>query len=617
VTDSRSTMESLAARVVDGESIDWAAAERACGNEQERGFVRNLRIVTDIARHSASEDVSDPSLSPTLDPPPGAPAPPRVDAPDDPGLAPGMRWGNLAIVETIGKGGFGHVYRARDTFLDRTVALKVLCLGERIHEERALADGRAMARVRHQNVVTVHGAERIDDRVGIWMDYIDGQTLDQLIQQLGPFGTRDAAWIGIDLCGALAAVHKAGLVHSDVKAQNVMKEKGGRLVLMDFGAARQVGPARGGIPVSGTPLYMPPEVFDGHAMTVAGDIYALGVLLYHLVTRSFPVYAETLDALRAAHARGAMTLLRDTRPDLAGGFVRVVEKALCRNPADRFATMGQMQQALEAAIQGEPSRPEPPALQPAHSPPTAWRPAYAALAAAVLVVAALAIWLGIRPDGEARTTRPDGAGTSPASGDARQAGPASAAPGTYAISAALYRSNGESRERLVPGARIRVGDKLFMDVEISESVHVYVLNHDQAGDTFTLFPRADCDLKNPLPPGRHRLPGRLLATSVDQDWQVDTAGGREQVLILASRTPLDFVEKAIAGIPAGRQSALLTRENAILLRGIGSVAPSPTGGASSQDAAILFEDIKRLADTTERASGTWMRQIDLENPPTR
>ena len=630
MTEAARRLERLAARVVDGEPVDWQAAERDCANEQERRLVANLRIVTDVNRQLAVSDPGDLSSAPTRLYPIGVEAPDSPALPEDPALPPGARWGPLQILAKVGQGGFGQVYRARDARLDRIVALKLLRLREPSHEERALADGRAMARVRHPNVVTVHGAERIDDRVGIWMDYIDGQTLDEVIAHLGPLGVRDAAGIGIDLCGALAAVHKAGLVHSDIKAQNVMKEKGGRVVLMDFGAARQIGPGtgRGDARVSGTPFYMPPEVFTGQPMTVSGDIYSLGVLLYHLVTRSFPVTAETLGALRRAHARGDVTLLRDARPDLSGGFVRVIEKALAREPADRFATMGQMQQALEGAIQGEPPRAVVPSPEPMIVPrraaawrPAALRPAFVALAAGLLLVAAGALWLGRHPnegaipanqasiDGAAGTTNPSSADALPR--DAASANPP--LPGSYSISAALYRSGIEGRERLVPGARVGVGDKIHLDIEASDALHVYVLNHDLEGHTFTLFPRPDCDLKNPLAPGRHRLPGRRITDGTPLDWQVDTVGGREQILIVASRTPLDFVEGAIARMPAGRQYAELPPDAALRLRGMGSVVPRPSE-EPPPDAARLFEDIKRLADTGERATGIWIRQIDLENP---
>src|SRR5205823_7303422 len=95
-------------------------------------------------------------------------------------------------------------------------------------------------RVRHQNVITVHGVAVHEQRVGLWMELVRGATLEQLLQKRGPFSAREAALVGIDLCRALAAIHAAGLVHRDVKAQNVMREDGGRIVLMDLGTGRAV-----------------------------------------------------------------------------------------------------------------------------------------------------------------------------------------------------------------------------------------------------------------------------------------------------------------------------------------------------------------------------------------
>jgi eukaryotic-like serine/threonine-protein kinase len=112
-------------------------------------------------------------------------------------------------------------------------------------------------------VITVYGAEPRDGAVGIWMEFIRGRTLHDMVEEQGPFGAREAAGIGTDLCRALAAVHSAGLLHRDVTARNVMREDGGRLVLMDFGVGHELReniPSRG-IDVTGTPLYMAPELF--------------------------------------------------------------------------------------------------------------------------------------------------------------------------------------------------------------------------------------------------------------------------------------------------------------------------------------------------------------------
>src|SRR5262249_13642450 len=156
------------------------------------------------------------------------------------------------------------------------------------------------------NVVTVHGADYIDGRVGIWMEFVKGRTLASLLDEHGPLGAREAAIVGADLCRALAAVHGAGLMHGDLKANNVMREQGGRTVLMDFGTGKDL--ATGPRPQSpsdfaGTPLYVAPEVFEDRPRTKVSDIYSLGVLLYHLVTAAYPVEGSTREEVAEAHHR--------------------------------------------------------------------------------------------------------------------------------------------------------------------------------------------------------------------------------------------------------------------------------------------------------------------------
>jgi hypothetical protein len=201
-------------------------------------------------------------------------------------------------------------------------------------------------------VVTVHGADYRDGRVGIWMEYVAGRTLLEVVRADGALDPREAGRIGADLCRALAAVHGAGLVHRDLKAGNVMRDGSGRVVLMDFGAGALLGDA--GAAAVGTPLYMAPEVLAGAPPTPRSDLYALGVLLYHLVTGAHPVEAGTLEGIREAHRRGGRVALRDRRPGLPDGFVRVVERALDPRPARRFATAQEMEAALAAWREAEP-----------------------------------------------------------------------------------------------------------------------------------------------------------------------------------------------------------------------------------------------------------------------
>ncbi|MCB1034175.1 MAG: protein kinase, partial [Acidobacteria bacterium] len=150
---------------------------------------------------------------------------------------------------------------------------------------------------------------------------------------------------------ALDTIHAAGLIHGDVKPANVMREEGGRIVLMDFGIGLDRS-RTGAVGSSGTPLYLAPEILEGAPATPGSDLYALGVLLFFLVTGQYPVTGASLSELRQAHRTGRRRLLRDLRPDLPRDFVEVVEKALAADPQQRFRSAGEMEGALEGVFPG-------------------------------------------------------------------------------------------------------------------------------------------------------------------------------------------------------------------------------------------------------------------------
>src|SRR5215510_16237517 len=255
------------------------------------------------------------------------------------------RWGALELRRKIADGGFGSVYRAWDPALEREVALKVLRAADR--SWTVVQEGRLLARVRHPNVVTVYGVDEYEGTVGLWMEWVDGLTLTQVLTARGLLGSHEAALIGIDVCRALAAVHKAGLLHRDIKAQNVMREAGGRVVLMDFGAGEIRADAVSAAPqMIGTPLYLAPELFDHKPATIASDIYSIGVLLYHLMTGRYPVEGGTFEAIAEAHARRQTTPLAERRPDLPPPLVQVIEDALAFDPARRHRSAWAMEQEL-------------------------------------------------------------------------------------------------------------------------------------------------------------------------------------------------------------------------------------------------------------------------------
>jgi eukaryotic-like serine/threonine-protein kinase len=321
----------LGAAVSDGAPVDWGEVESQADGVERQRLVRAMRDVAALV--IAHREVDDA----------GAPAP--GEAP-----APVQHWRHLVIFEAIGQGAFGTVYRGWDPRVEREVAVKLL--RKSAHSTQSpLTEARHLARVRHSNVVVVHGADQDEEQVGIWMEYINGQTLAAMVRDAGPMSAREVTGIGIDLCRALAALHAAGLLHRDIKAHNVMREIGGRVVLMDFSGAQVLSPDHEADIFSGTPLYMAPELFDGGAATAASDVYSLGVLLFFLLTGSVPVEGPTMAALREAHARRGRKRLRDLRSDLPETIVQVIECATEHDPARRYQSVGELEHAL-AAVSG-------------------------------------------------------------------------------------------------------------------------------------------------------------------------------------------------------------------------------------------------------------------------
>jgi serine/threonine protein kinase len=265
----------------------------------------------------------------------------------------GSTWGHLRLLEELGRGAFGRVFRAWDNTLAREVALKILRL-EALDEaalSAVLREGQMLARIRHRHVVTVFGAQQIDREVGVWMELVRGRTLSQMVREDGPLGPEEAASVGMTLCDALAAVHAAGLLHRDIKAQNVMRESGGRIVLMDFGAGLELIERKRHPEFVGTPLYMSPAVLAGAAWSPSADLYSLGVLLFYLVSGRYPVEGNSMGEIATAHALGEQRALADVRPGLPEGFSRVVRRAL----GHRYRSAGAMMRDLAEAIPGHES----------------------------------------------------------------------------------------------------------------------------------------------------------------------------------------------------------------------------------------------------------------------
>lgn len=321
--------------ILDGTPTDWSAVDPTRTYDEE--LAHQLRVLANLG----VLDRTPPDESTRLTTPPVA------------------VWGPFQLLEQVGRGAYGDVYRAWDPRLGKEVAVKLLnepTSGEPEQRNWVIHEARCLAAVRHPNVVTVHGADRVDGRVGFWTEFVHGRTLAAIVAEHGPLGAAEATAIGIDLCRALAAVHRAGLLHRDIKAANVMREDDGRIVLLDFGTSKNVAGhvgvgsrAAASTGTTGTPLYLAPELWRGSAATPQSDLYSVAVVLYFLVTGGYPVSGTTVSELAAAHQAGARTTLADARPDLPAAFMSVLQRALDPNPARRFEDASAFEAALVAA----------------------------------------------------------------------------------------------------------------------------------------------------------------------------------------------------------------------------------------------------------------------------
>lgn len=329
----REDLERAAARLADGQSSQDAdlgalsAAEQAAFVELERIARAHRESRSNFARDTGVDaDTSALESAPAV-----------------------FVWGMLRAIERVGEGSFGEVWRAYDPSLHREVALKLRRTNgsdteasvHRSHDPATrhwLAEARALARVRHPNVLTVFGATEHEGRVGMWTELVRGETLEARLARGPALTPHEVASLGADLCAALAAVHDAGLVHGDVKAANVMIEPGQResehprLLLMDFGASGL--PSHPGY-VAGTPLAMAPELLHGGRPSVASDLYAAGALLHRLLTGRHPIEANTMEELLAAHVRVASNPPRVARTSATRALAPVIERALDPDPARR------------------------------------------------------------------------------------------------------------------------------------------------------------------------------------------------------------------------------------------------------------------------------------------
>jgi serine/threonine-protein kinase len=273
----------------------------------------------------------------------------------------GVTLGKYRCVEFIGLGGMAEVYRAVDTELDRVVALKVLhpfLVSEEGFMERFRREARTLASLRHPNIVQVFDSGLQDFDSYVVMEYVPGPTLKDRLRALNAQRERmplpEVRRTFDALCAALTYAHRAGIVHRDLKPTNVILAHDGRVVLTDFGLAKIVGSSihTASMAMIGTPAYMAPEQAQAGSVDLRSDIYALGVMLYELLTGQLPFEAETPFAMIAKHSSESLPSLGAKRRDLPRALERVLATATAKDPAQRFSSVEQFAAALSAAFEG-------------------------------------------------------------------------------------------------------------------------------------------------------------------------------------------------------------------------------------------------------------------------
>ena len=266
----------------------------------------------------------------------------------------GKTIGKYRIVGQLGRGGMGTVYKAVDTTLDREVAIKILNaeLADTEMMGRFRAEATIFARLNHPEIATIHEFFRSDPDLLMVVEFVRGETLEKVLDCLGPMPPDHAAYVIDKILSALEHTHRAGIVHRDMKPANVMVTEHGGVKIMDFGVALVRGAERMTLDgtLMGTPAYMPPEQVLGYEVDGRADLYSVGVVFYRLLTGVLPFTAETAMDMLQKQISDAPTPLHVHRKGLPDWCERIVQRALAKSPGDRFQTAEEFRDTLAQAV---------------------------------------------------------------------------------------------------------------------------------------------------------------------------------------------------------------------------------------------------------------------------
>jgi eukaryotic-like serine/threonine-protein kinase len=263
--------------------------------------------------------------------------------------------GRYSIVRELGRGGMGIVALARDVALDRPVAIKLLPPGlaeSPLHRARFVREARTAAALSHPHIVPIHAVEEHAELVFFVMTFVDGETLAERVRRAGPLSSAECVRVVQEVAWALAHAHANGVVHRDVKPDNVLIERAsGRVVVTDFGIARTAGSpnASGESEIAGTPRYMSPEQASGDALDGRSDLYSLGAVAFFAATGRPPFDAPSAAGVLVKHAVEPAPSLATARAGLPPRFAAAIDRCLAKNPAERWMSAEELATAIGSA----------------------------------------------------------------------------------------------------------------------------------------------------------------------------------------------------------------------------------------------------------------------------
>jgi TolB-like protein/tRNA A-37 threonylcarbamoyl transferase component Bud32 len=316
------------------------------------------------------------------------------------------------ILEKLGEGGMGVVYRARDQKLGRDVALKVLAESISTDSERHSRferEARAIAALKHPNIITVYSIEEAEGIRFITMEYMGGDNLSAEITE-GGLPLDRLLDVAVLIAGALAKAHGEGIVHRDLKPANIMRDADGQLKILDFGLAKlhetalekdeTIAGDTDGVTMEGTILgtaaYMSPEQAEGRVVDARSDVFTLGIVLYEMATGRRPFEGSSTISTLSAILKDEPPPIGEQRPNLPGGLAAVIERCLAKNPEERYATAADVRRDLQLVREGDSPKPS------ARNGGISGAKRFAVPVAALLVVAAIVVIAMMMRGGETR-----------------------------------------------------------------------------------------------------------------------------------------------------------------------------------------------------------------------